>query len=140
MDGATCADDVECASGFCVDGLCCESVCRGSCTACDLEGSEGMCAPIPDGESPRGERDACGAGEACFDGVCASASGEDDAGAGERDGSAADLDAGAGSGADAGAGDSGGGGGCGVARGPRPRAPLVLAGLVGALLFLRRRR
>lgn len=32
--GATCAEDTECARGNCVDGVCCESACTGSCDAC----------------------------------------------------------------------------------------------------------
>jgi hypothetical protein len=35
-----------CASGICVDGVCCNEACDGTCRACNLAGSEGICDPI----------------------------------------------------------------------------------------------
>jgi hypothetical protein len=44
-----CANDGECGSGFCVEGLCCDSACDGACESCTLAGQEGTCAPSPAG-------------------------------------------------------------------------------------------
>jgi len=40
-NGAACAGDSECASSYCVDGTCCESVCQGTCRSC--ANSTGTC-------------------------------------------------------------------------------------------------
>jgi hypothetical protein len=50
--GGTCSCADECASGFCVDGLCCNNACAGLCRACNVPTSPGLCAPIPAGASP----------------------------------------------------------------------------------------
>ena len=34
----------------CVDGYCCDSLCDSECEACNLGGSEGVCALVPDGD------------------------------------------------------------------------------------------
>ena len=60
VDGESCGSGSECASGNCVDGVCCNSLCDGLCEACDIANSEGTCSPL-------------GAGEAdamCMGGVC----------------------------------------------------------------------
>jgi hypothetical protein len=41
-----CAQLSECGSGACVDGLCCEEECGGTCAACNLPKTPGRCAPI----------------------------------------------------------------------------------------------
>ena len=41
-----------CASKVCVDGVCCESSCTGTCQSCALSGSKGTCKPIPDTQDP----------------------------------------------------------------------------------------
>jgi hypothetical protein len=46
---AACNGDTECASGFCVDGVCCDSTCRGQCYSCDQTGAPGHCAPQTQG-------------------------------------------------------------------------------------------
>ncbi len=43
--GKSCAIDSECASGFCVDQVCCESACSGPCASC---GTDGRCTMPPD--------------------------------------------------------------------------------------------
>lgn len=53
-----------CATGFCVDGVCCDTACEGQCQACDVSGSEGTCAPATG--TPRGTRATCtGDGTMC---------------------------------------------------------------------------
>jgi hypothetical protein len=54
LPGATCTDSVECASAFCVDGVCCDSKCDGPCLSCGQVGSPGVCRPVPSGvKDPR---------------------------------------------------------------------------------------
>jgi hypothetical protein len=62
-DGAACAKAVECTSGFCADGLCCDTACTGQCEACDGSGTEGTCKPVKG--DPRNGRATCDG-----DGVC----------------------------------------------------------------------
>jgi hypothetical protein len=52
MPGALCAKPSECASDFCVDGVCCATACTQGCMACstDKTGSaSGTCAPVKAG-------------------------------------------------------------------------------------------
>ena len=51
-DGGTCTTDAECSSGFCTDGVCCNSACGGGdpndCQACSVAAGaavDGTCAP-----------------------------------------------------------------------------------------------
>lgn len=53
--GASCSSDSACLQGHCVDGICCDTACEGSCEACSEEGSVGTCSPITAGSTPRGE-------------------------------------------------------------------------------------
>ncbi len=57
--GSTCDTDRTCVTGFCVDGRCCNSRCAGSCSACDIYGSTGICTPVGRNETPHGERPRC---------------------------------------------------------------------------------
>ena len=48
--GADCSTAVECASTFCVDGVCCDSACDGPFDTCDAPPEPGLCvqvAPAP---------------------------------------------------------------------------------------------
>src|SRR5689334_25306332 len=45
--GVPCARDLECASGFCVDGVCCDARCGDLCATCAAEGSPGTCSAAP---------------------------------------------------------------------------------------------
>jgi hypothetical protein len=65
-DGGACAKATDCASGFCVDGVCCNTACTGQCEACDVAGSAGTCSPVSG--APHGTRTAC---VAAGTGVCA---------------------------------------------------------------------
>jgi hypothetical protein len=47
--GGDCASNAECATGFCVDGVCCNAACRGACLSCVLPGAVGTCLPVPAG-------------------------------------------------------------------------------------------
>lgn len=60
--GAACTADSQCGSGHCVDGVCCDQACEGTCTACTAakkgSGVDGTCEPValghdPDDECPR---------------------------------------------------------------------------------------
>jgi hypothetical protein len=55
--GAKCADAIECTSGNCVDGYCCDKACKGQCEACDGEGTAGTCKPVMG--PPKNGRTAC---------------------------------------------------------------------------------
>lgn len=62
--GHACTSDDECGSGFCTDGVCCETACDGSCESCAGPGSKGICLPHEAGTDPEQE---CGA-PACENG------------------------------------------------------------------------
>ena len=46
--GSACQTANECASGFCVDRVCCASSCSGACDRCDVPGLLGTCSMPPD--------------------------------------------------------------------------------------------
>jgi MYXO-CTERM domain-containing protein len=51
--GTACSDGKECVTGFCSQGVCCDSTCTGTCQACNQQAHLGICSPISEG--------ACGA-------------------------------------------------------------------------------
>jgi hypothetical protein len=55
--GQSCTIAAACASGFCVDGVCCASACAGICAFCAAEGTAGQCTPVAG--APRGGRPTC---------------------------------------------------------------------------------
>lgn len=64
---ALCTQSTECASGFCVDGVCCSTACDLPCEACSaarklLAADDGRCGAAKVGEDPGGR---CGTGAAC---------------------------------------------------------------------------
>ncbi|NLN63378.1 MAG: hypothetical protein GX146_10935, partial [Myxococcales bacterium] len=66
VDGTPCGDGAECESGFCVDGVCCESSCDGDCAVCNEVGYEGACVPqAPDVVCRAASDHACDAPEVC---------------------------------------------------------------------------
>jgi hypothetical protein len=50
--GQKCAAGMDCQSGFCVDGLCCDVTCNGTCESCSQDDRLGICTPIPAREDP----------------------------------------------------------------------------------------
>ncbi len=60
---STCANDAQCDSTFCVDGVCCDKRCGDQCAACDVPGSVGTCTPVVGGT--HGGRAACGGVGTC---------------------------------------------------------------------------
>jgi hypothetical protein len=73
-NGDPCSDPQQCSSAFCVDGVCCNTVCGASqsdCQACSLAAGapvDGTCAPISG--APCSDGDACSQGDACSNGTC----------------------------------------------------------------------
>ena len=53
MNGQACSCDNDCQSQFCVDGVCCNTACVGTCMACNVQGSPGICSFVPAGGAPR---------------------------------------------------------------------------------------
>lgn len=70
-NGASCTSGSECSSGFCVDGVCCNSACTQSCYSCNQAASLGMCKPAPANTDPRNNCPAgSGANSVCAPGKC----------------------------------------------------------------------
>jgi hypothetical protein len=63
-NGASCVLNGECNSTHCVDKVCCDQACQGSCEACDLSDHLGTCTPVPTGQ-PHGDRPQCGGVPKC---------------------------------------------------------------------------
>ena len=49
--GITCSANTDCGSGFCVQGVCCNNACSGSCQTCTA--TPGTCTPTASGGAPR---------------------------------------------------------------------------------------
>jgi hypothetical protein len=56
----TCTVAAQCASGFCVDGVCCGTACDGACQSCSQTGEVGTCSPVKNATD-----DACRSGSTC---------------------------------------------------------------------------
>jgi hypothetical protein len=72
MLGEACGCDSDCQTGFCVDGVCCNTPCTGTCRACNVQGSPGNCTMVPAGGAPRApsvcpaaDESTCGLDGAC---------------------------------------------------------------------------
>jgi hypothetical protein len=65
-----CTAPGQCASGFCVDGVCCASECTDLCRACNVTNSVGTCTPVPAGSDPRGVCAAMPTSSCQTDGEC----------------------------------------------------------------------
>ena len=91
-NGRQCVVSADCDSGFCVDGVCCNSSCTGACNACSAtvkgNGVDGVCGPIELGDDPASECSGtyqCGGSGAC-----------QSCGDGIKDGAETDVDCGGG--------------------------------------------
>ena len=60
-----CTSGSQCASGFCVSGVCCDSACNGGCGSCNLTGHLGVCTPLTSGTVCRALTGICDATETC---------------------------------------------------------------------------
>jgi len=75
VDGHACSTAEECKSGYCVDGVCCDTSCGGGaandCAACSAAAgatADGVCTPLPAGGTCRASAGACDVADTC-DGV-----------------------------------------------------------------------
>jgi hypothetical protein len=69
-NGASCVMPSECDSGNCVDSVCCDTACVGTCESClgvDTGGDDGTCGNIVDGTDPNDE---CASGSCDGNGSC----------------------------------------------------------------------
>jgi len=64
-----CSKNNECTSGFCVEGVCCDSACNERCRSCALLASPGKCTQEPEGVDLKNE---CGPANTCL-GTCGKA-------------------------------------------------------------------
>jgi hypothetical protein len=74
-NGSSCSSGGQCASGFCVDGVCCNNACTSACQACSMakkqSGGDGTCGNAKDGQvDPRGVCTDMGATMCMQDGKC----------------------------------------------------------------------
>ena len=71
--GLTCEAGRVCASGACVDGVCCETACVGRCYACQAlktGGPSGLCLPVREGTDPDDDCEVTGQNTCGSDGMC----------------------------------------------------------------------
>ena len=61
--GTPCASGVECTSGSCADGVCCDGACDGQCESCAQAGHQGECLAVTG--APTAPRAACLGGGLC---------------------------------------------------------------------------
>jgi len=67
--GSACAAAADCASGFCVDGVCCASACSGACERCDTSAARGTCTAVS------GAFNHCAPGNTCIQNECVPSAG-----------------------------------------------------------------
>ena len=69
--GQTCGAASECVSGSCADGVCCNTACTGTCTACNVAGAVGTCSNSASGQPDTNATLACTGVDLCDGmGVC----------------------------------------------------------------------
>jgi Dickkopf N-terminal cysteine-rich region len=73
-NGDGCTEETDCASGFCVDGVCCNVACTAGCMACSAadkgSGSDGVCGPVAKGTDPGNSCTDEGAASCGDNGLC----------------------------------------------------------------------
>ncbi len=72
--GLACSTGIDCARGYCVNGVCCDSACTGLCQACSAVakggGTNGICGNVIPGKTPTPSTQ-CAANPPCgLDGTC----------------------------------------------------------------------
>ena len=78
--GQPCSANEECQSSLCKDGVCCDKDCTGTCRACNLALSKGVCAPVLGAE----DGDTCSGARSCDpSGMCKLKLGQGCSGAGQ---------------------------------------------------------
>ena len=71
LPGSACMTDSQCFSGFCADGVCCNSACQGQCVSCKLTGRLGTCTPVDLGApDPHGVCSDLGSSRCRQNGLC----------------------------------------------------------------------
>jgi hypothetical protein len=71
--GDACAGDAECASLHCVEGVCCDTACQGTCTSClaaRTGGVQGICSAVTANTDPRNHCSASAQSTCGNSGVC----------------------------------------------------------------------
>lgn len=73
-NGSACSSGGQCDSGFCVDGVCCNSTCTGGCKACSTakkgSGADGTCGNVSGGLDPDSDCGDQGAASCGTNGSC----------------------------------------------------------------------
>jgi len=70
-NGTACSAAGQCASGYCIDGICCGAGCTESCKTCNLAGQLGTCVNVPSGQVDNTGAMPCNNGHQCNGaGVC----------------------------------------------------------------------
>jgi len=67
--GGACGGDGECATGYCVGSVCCDTSCAGACNSCVLAGRVGTCSVVANG-TPCPNSLYCDGMETCQAGLC----------------------------------------------------------------------
>jgi len=68
VNGTVCISGLGCQSGYCADGVCCDSPCTGQCEACNVDPNAGACVPVQG--PPIGARPACAGTDPVCTGQC----------------------------------------------------------------------
>ena len=75
-NGASCTTKAACASGHCVDGVCCATACDASCKACNVTSYLGTCTTVADGAQDLWAQTPCAGAKVCIKGVCGKSAGQ----------------------------------------------------------------
>ena len=60
-----CTSNSQCATGFCVNGVCCDTACNGGCGVCNLAGKVGTCSAASNSTVCRAQNGVCDVAETC---------------------------------------------------------------------------